>query len=146
MEKPVVRLNRSIIVEPKMFDENLENRLKELLAEKIVGSCDYKDGIILSVENILNYSHKFWNATSEYIFFINFEGKTLKPVIGDVFMMKIKKIFPAGVFGTIEGSIDVFVPSGNLKGGVLEENDEVLIEIVNVRYEKGKFDCIGRIN
>ena len=156
----VSKLKRKLYMHPEFLDENLSSHIKEKLKENYEGECSKRDGFICKILGIFSYrnNHIINNPLIE--FNISFKAMVLKPEPGKVLSVKVNMVFHHGIFAELN-SLKILIPTSRLKKykfkNVIESSESyfyykkneisvgsnIKAKIVEVRYERGKYSCIG---
>ena len=156
-------IERRVQLDYSYLDKYLITHLFETVKKKIENECTKEDGYILNVKKFVKIkNHYISNIDSMPIFIIQIEVETLKPEKDKEYMGVVCMNFTGGILLDIKNKIKVVIPTSclqdfifnaqekkyihNFKNYVINENDEIKICIVNVRYAKQKFSCIGELN
>jgi DNA-directed RNA polymerase subunit E'/Rpb7 len=150
------QLIRTICLDPSLLDHNITSHILAKARSAWEGKCTKDDGFIkriVSIERIVdNYVSP---ATSGIMFDLLLNVETLKPAVGDLFIERVQKIIPQGIF--TDKAIVAVIPAQTLQGYVFDKDrevfckdgreisvgDEIEIEITAIKYEKNNFKYIG---
>ena len=154
----ISEITKNIILEPKHLTNNLEEYISCELKKKYEKMCCVDNGLIVSIEEILE-TDNFINKDSIGITFkINFKALTIKPIIG----MKVSfipfRIIETGVFGKVYEKINFFIPNKNLtdlffvfneeeqyyknENDKIDKDTEIKVIIEEIKYDLLKYNCI----
>ena len=146
------QLIRTICLDPALLDRDIKCHMLAQARLAWEGKCTKDDGFIkkiLSIERIVdNYVSP---ATSGIMFDLLLNVETLKPEIGDIFIERIQKIIPQGIF--TDKKIIAVIPVRTLCGYVFDKDrevfskgdkdmcvgDDIKIQITAIKYEKNNF-------
>jgi DNA-directed RNA polymerase subunit E'/Rpb7 len=150
-------IEKQVYLEAKYLNVNLDKHILEKLQTCIIGTCDYENGYILSVNKILKIGDNKINQMSSCIFTVSFLATVLKPEIGAQFVGKVCMVFNDGLFLEVHNKMKVLVPYTTFDtftfdndkftkdNRIIREGSEVNIEITMIKYEKKNFNCIGKL-
>ena len=116
-----------------------------LFREKYQYTCNKLHGYILdiiSIEEIVNSTISIYNGN--VILTCKLKVKNLLPVLDMTIEGTIQKIYNQGIFVLIKGCMKTFIPKDQLKSKN-KIGDDITIQITEIRFFKGKYDCIGKI-
>lgn len=147
---------------PKFMDENYESHLLDAARKVYLNSCTKENGYITSVKSLTKIVGSYIsNVNSLPVFEVQLEIESVLPKIGDTFTSKVCMIFQHGLLVEVEPVQKILIPtpSLNAKGFEYSHDDktfvsesesisngaEISVEIVNVRYNRGNFSCIGKM-
>lgn len=152
MDKVILR--KRVILEPENFSDDITPLLiKKLKADKY---CSEKHGYIIDIENIISFTSAISRINGHNIVDVLFNALTIKPTIGKEFECIVNMIFPQGIFAEYM-NIQIVIPASELtefvydnqtffkSDKVIKIGDKIKIRIVNTRYKKHKFSCIGSL-
>ena len=128
--------------------------LTEKIVRTTVGECTKEHGHILSVNHIVEITDN-----KDTIFYIKFEAETLKPDEGCRLHGRVCLVFKDGIFIDVFGCQKIMIASKSMNDfkydsekqvfrndkKVISAGDEIEVEITKVRYNKKKFDCLGKL-
>lgn len=161
---PRYTLKTSFVVEPKYLNEDLQSTIMTKLKEAVIGVCDRSRGYVEEVVEILEYDNYISNATSQVIFVVIYVAECVKPNIGDRVLAKVLNVSSDGIFCLIFDKCRTLIPMTKLhprynqtmtKEGCIENKDknnkedvikvgkEILVEIINIRFENKQYSCIA---
>lgn len=150
------QLVRTICLDPSLLDHNITSHILAKARSAWEGKCTKDEGFIkkiISIERIVdNYVSP---ATSGIMFDLLLNVDTLKPEIGDLFIERVQKVIPQGIF--TDKAIVAVIPAPTLTGYTYDKDrevftkngkdisvgDEIKIEITAIKYEKNNFKYIG---
>ena len=153
-------IEQKVTIESMYLDNNIKNHLLNKLKKTMEGKCTYDNGYIITVNKIITIGNNIiGGANSLAIFDITYEAKILKPKKGHVLTGKVFMVFPYGILIDICGKMNVLVPVEKMEGYKYQEESnsftllkhsiqnevELSIEIIDTKYEKKQFSCIGKL-
>jgi DNA-directed RNA polymerase subunit E'/Rpb7 len=148
-------ITRRVTLNPKYLTKNIKNHIITQLQIDTKNDCSKQFGHILKIikiEEILDNE----NTT----FVIKFSAETLKPEKDRILEGKVFKVYRDGIFIDVMEKQKILIPALNLTNyefnedndtyvsknkEIIQENDEVKVKIVAVKYNKGKFSCFGSL-
>lgn len=154
-----VTLEKRLYLEPK----DINSRIKDNIRAKInglVGSCTQEFGYIVEVYDGIQILGNIIPTSDPGSFVtVKFEAKTLKPEAGSVYSGEVCMIFQDGIFVEVAGKMKVLLPASKLLGyeyrkdsgtfvskiKTIGKGDQLKVKIDFVKYEKGKYGCIGSL-
>jgi DNA-directed RNA polymerase subunit E'/Rpb7 len=151
-------VTEKIYVEPNQLNSNLINYIKNKIKQQI-GTCNPEYGYILKIYDDIEISKNRISSNDSGSFFqVKFTINALKPKKGDMYEGKVCMIFSEGIFVDVLEKIKILIPKDVLKGfeynkngnyfeglGKIKLEDLLYVEINIVKYDKGKFSCIGSL-
>lgn len=150
----VININKTIEFIPNPKD-NSETYWLSLFKEKYNSTCNKKYGYILDIlkiNKVLNSTISIYNGNC--ILTCEIQIVNLLPIIHNSIEGIIQKIYKEGIFLLCENCMKIFIPtenlkdnhySGNLKDFKPKINEQIIVKIIDIRFSKGKYDCIGKI-
>lgn len=121
--------------------QNPTHRILERFQQKYTNTCSKEYGYILQVIRVVQiFSSRISIYNANIIVECDIEVECLKPKIGEQVHGTIQQIFPQGLIVLIENCMKVFIPSPK---GQYHKQQEIQFMIVQTRFQKGKYDCIG---
>ncbi len=150
-------ITRSIEIESKYLDWKLRDHILDKLRDVLIGDCSKDDGYILSVTRLVRIDDNYISlANSVATFVVTFEAETLKPIKGSIVDGKVSLIISQGIFVEVQEYLKILIPSDKMEEqkydpdllsfGNIKQGMEIRIVIEEIKYEKKKFICIGKLN
>jgi len=150
----------NVFVNPEEFKYNINELLEYKLKDKYEQTCSKEYGFIIKIEKInfkdqTNIINTLGNG--EIIYTVSFICLVLEPTKNMILQGQINTMFRHGIFANID-KIKILIPSSKLDGWTFNDNkfskgnvtlnisDKIEIKIIEVRYEKKQYSCIGTIN
>jgi DNA-directed RNA polymerase subunit E'/Rpb7 len=136
--------------------KDINTTLLEKAKNEYDGSCTQKYGYIIEVLEITNIIDNIVSRCQTIILF-TIEIKCLRffPEIGKIIKTNIKQILAAGIYLTY-CKLNILITKKTLENAEIKGNtikikekeyksgDDMLVEILNLKYENKKFSCIGK--
>lgn len=148
----IININKTIQFIPNPRD-NSETYWLSLFREKYNSTCNKKYGYILDIlkiNKVLNSTISIYNGN--LILTCEIQIVNLLPVINRTIEGLIQKIYKEGIFLLCKNCMKIFIPietfrttENNPKNFKPKINEKIIVEIVDIRFSKGKYDCIGKI-
>lgn len=154
-------IKQKVSIDAMYLDKDIEDHILLKLKKTMEGRCTFDNGYIITVNKIINVgSNTIGSANSLIIFDITYEANTLRPEKGVVLSGKVCMVFKHGIFVDICGKMKVLVPSNFIEGyeyqqdsnsftfleSIIKNDVEVSVDIVDMKYDKKQFSCIGKLN
>lgn len=157
----LVEINDIVRVPPNLFEESLEDALKDLLAEKYEGKIDRDLGAVILISEVeSNGVGKVVPGDGAAYYDTNFKALTYKPELQEVIQGEVIETVEFGAFvriGPLDGLVHVsqiaddylnYDPKGKKFIGKetnkeLSEGDVVRARIVTVSLKKSKENKVG---
>lgn len=154
-------IKQKVSIDAMYLDKDIEHNILLKLKKTMEGRCTFDNGYIITVNKIINVgSNTIGSANSLIIFDITYEANTLRPEKGVVLSGKVCMVFKHGIFVDICGKMKVLVPSNFIEGyeyqqdsnsftfleSIIKNDVEVSVDIVDMKYDKKQFSCIGKLN
>jgi DNA-directed RNA polymerase subunit E'/Rpb7 len=154
-------IKQKVSIDAMYLDKNFKYHILVKLKKTMEGRCTFDNGYIITVNKIINVgSNTIGSANSLIIFDITYEANTLRPEKGVLLTGKVCMVFKHGIFVDICGKMKVLVPSNFIKGyeyqqdsnsftflkSIIKNDVEVSVDIVDMKYDKKQFSCIGKLN
>jgi DNA-directed RNA polymerase II subunit RPB7 len=154
-------IKQKVSIEAMYLDKDIKDHILVKLKKNMEGRCTFDNGYIITVNKIINVgSNTIGSANSLIIFDITYEANTLRPEKGVVLTGKVCMVFKHGIFVDIFGKMKVLVPSNFIEGyeyqqdsnsftclkSIIKNDVEVSVDIVDMKYDKKQFSCIGKLN
>lgn len=143
-------MNRSVIPKTIEFIPNLNSRNVDrriILSEfkrNVENSCCQKYGFILEVIEVKSIlSNKLSMYNGKLILNCLIEIEHLLPQPKATVIGVIQQKFPQGLIVLVKNCMKSFIPCMESALSNLEVGDEIEFEISQIRFQKGKYDCIG---
>jgi len=151
-----VELTKSLAVSPAELNSNIIKNIIYLLKQKYEKNCSEDDGLIISIDDILDITNVVSKDSCSVIFNIRFLATVIKPERQTKISFKPSLIIPKGIFGKLFENISLFIPESNLtkqkwsfdSDTFTRENQTVtkesLIEvtITDIKFNVSKYNCI----
>lgn len=115
-----------------------------LFKKKYELTCTKEHGFILeilSINKILSSTISIYNGN--VILECELVVKNLLPIQNQVLVGKIKQVFPQGIIILTDECMKTFIPNSLIKNNK-KIDIEIQFVIEQIRFQKGKYDCIGR--
>jgi DNA-directed RNA polymerase subunit E'/Rpb7 len=151
-------VERNISLDPELVNENIVENIYNNLLKKFKGTCDQQNGYIIDVKkDIKILGNKISSSGPNVFFAVTFTAKVIMPKKDKECSGVIKICVSGGIVVAIEGVLDVFVPAGDMAGytfsdgcfqkkmSKLRQGSTVTIIMKDVKYEKDKFICTGKL-
>ena len=163
-EKMIIKLP----IHPKYLGPTIYQYITKKVNQNVVHSCTRDVGYITSISNIKILDNVLYSSTNSIIFELELDITVVKPTVGleiDVLVLSISR---CGILGelvdgkneihkTKKGSMKVFIPFKNIfrmdyddnsnfffgSNNTIKKNDTIKVTLSKIRYEHGKFNCIG---
>lgn len=120
------------------------NDILLLFKKKYEMTCTKEHGFILevlSINKIISSTISIYNGN--VILECELLIKNLLPVQNQVLVGRIKQVFPQGIIILIDNCMKTFIPNSSIKNNK-KIGIEIQFVIEQIRFQKGKYDCIGR--
>jgi DNA-directed RNA polymerase subunit E'/Rpb7 len=153
-------IRRKISIPSVSLNRHLRENILLELREMYTGKCTKAHGYfidVISLERIVG--NVITTATCSNIFDVIFKCKTLLPKIGMKLPCEVCMVMEDGIFVEYDSFLNVLIPKRNLlqskyaydididsytRGDeVINRGSEIIVEIVDLKYDDCKFDCIG---
>ena len=162
-EKMIIKLP----VHPKYLGPNIYDYITQKVNKTMVHSCTKDVGYITSVINMKIIDNVMYSSTNSIIFELELDITVVKPTVGLCIDVAVLSVSHCGILGelvdekneihkTKKGSMKVFIPCKNILGmdyndencftgnnKRIKEDDTIKVKLSKIRYEHGKFNCIG---
>lgn len=148
---------------PQYLDKNYKSHLLRFIKEKYENKSFKEYGYILEVVELKNIlKEEIMSMIPNVFFMIDIVIRVYKPMVGDKLDVVIDKMFPHGIF-MMEDKIRILIPINLCPGFQIEKDfssfylaelstkkiyrkgEHLKVELVEVRFEKDGFSCIGSI-
>lgn len=126
-----------------------------ILKTKYEKTCHESDGLILSIDKIVNVDNMISKDSCYIIFEIKFQATVIKPEKDLVLTLKPSYLLESkGIFGKLYDNINIFVPESHIKDWKYSNdsyikknktiNKDTLIEvkIIDIKFNSTKYNCI----
>ena len=154
--KTLAELKRVISVSPDLMDYNILKNVFCILKNKYEKVCDEKDGMIFSIEKIIDIENVISKDACHIHFSVTFSAIVVKPDKNLTLSFKPTLILSKGIFGKLYDHINIFIPSVNMGGWTFSEEEnvfknqddridketEVHATIKDIKYNTTKYNCI----
>ena len=127
--------------------QNLETGLLERYRVSFENTCTKQSGYILRVNHIARIlRRKLSTYNGHVIVDCEVDLQCLLPQEGMRLQGTIRQEFAQGWIVMVQQCMKVFVPREMMHSGTpaYKVDDPVCVQIVQTRFQKGKYDCIGR--
>jgi DNA-directed RNA polymerase subunit E'/Rpb7 len=155
----MLKLSKNIPLNPIHLDHNLKNHLFNKIEQDYKGYCFKEYGYVKEIVKITSFlNNAISNTDGTIIFHVDFIIDVIKPNNGEVVEGVIFHINERGVFITLHENGRIFVPVVNMGSYKYESNntykdgddvynvdDKIQVIIIDMRYDKNKFDYIGKL-
>lgn len=153
-------IKQKLPIDAKYLDSNIEDHVLAKLKRIMEGKCTFSNGYIISVNKVVELGdNTISSANSLVVFDVMYEAKVLKPEAGKILEGIVCMVFQHGIFVDVCGKMKVLIPAPSMVGymynqdnnsfscdiDIIEMGSELHIEIVETKYEKKQFSCIGKI-
>lgn len=156
-------INQKVSIEAMYLDSDIEYHLLAKLKRIMKDKCTADDGYFININKITCIGdNTIENANSLVICDVIYEAEVLKPTKGQILSGKVCMVFQHGIFVDIYGKMKVLVPSTSMNNYTYNESDnnftsplllektiengvDIDINIVDIKYEKKQFSCIGKL-
>lgn len=137
---------------------DVETHIVKYLEKNIDRYSSQEIGIMLEICSLNHiYNNMITNDDHCIGFEIEFTGSAQKPNINEAFNLSIEQVYSVGCILTLSNKIRIFIPemyfnqynlvydhaSKSFSG--IKQGDYIQGKIIDTRYEKGIFDCIGQL-
>jgi len=154
-------ISQRISIESMYLDSDIKYHILNKLKKTMEGKCTFDNGYIISVNKLLEIGdNKIGCANSLVIFNVTYEADVLKPEKGHILSGKVCMVFQHGIFVDIYGKMKVLVPATSMEQyeyqqgeniftrgkNTIENGVDVSVDIVDTKYEKKQFSCIGKLH
>lgn len=154
--KTLTELKRIISVSPDLMDYNILKNVFGILKNKYEKVCDEKDGMIFSIEKIIDIENVISKDASYIHFTVTFLAMVVKPEKNFPLSFKPTLILSKGIFGKLYDHINIFIPAVNMGGWTFSEEENVFknkgdhidketnveATIKDIKYNTTKYNCI----
>jgi len=156
-------LNREISIHPSFFASNVNEILKAQLFADMEGTCTGEYYIVCIMDIYSISPGKVRPGSGEAQFTVHYRAIVWKPFKGETVDCAVSKLNSQGVFCDA-GPVIVFVsrmhlPPGfkynpdatlpqfsNSSGEVIEKGTALRVQIMGMRNEMGKINCVGKMS
>lgn len=158
MKKSVI-LKRSVFITPNYINSNIMKYIFSLLKTKYEKKCEEKDGLILSIDNILNAENMISKDSCYVIFDVTFEASVIKPEKDMILTFKPSYLLESkGIFGKIYENINIFIPENYIKDWKYVEDSyvkdeskitkdiQIDVKVKDIKFNSTKYNCICSLN
>lgn len=142
-----------IVIPPENLNKDITTVIKEYSNEKI---CFKEYGYITDIIKINSWNSLISRTNGSNIITAIVEANTFLPKVGLTIDCIVTMIFPQCIFAEYI-DLKVVIPSSELKNytyinqmfkyneKIIKVGDIIKVDILNVRYKKQKFSCIGKL-
>lgn len=159
MESPY-QLIHTIMLPPDKLGRNIKQSILKICEDNLVGTCSPVYGHIIEITNLIDIQKGKVVGDLCYVkFLVKLNILVVKPEVGDKITGHISDIISDGCFILI-GPIRIFVMIKMIRDGkcqfknrnitnqkgsvILSKDDEVIVEIISIRFDKNGISCIGK--
>ena len=154
-------IDQRISIESMYLDSNIKEHILNKVKKTMEGKCTFDNGYIINVNKLLKIGdNTIGCANSLVIFNITYEAEVLKPEKGQILHGKVCMVFQHGIFVDVYGKMKVLVPATSMDQyeyqqpeniftwgkKKIENGVDISVDIVDTKYEKKQFSCIGRLH
>jgi DNA-directed RNA polymerase subunit E'/Rpb7 len=150
-----VQLSRSVFISPNFIDSNIMKYILSILKTKYEKTCHESDGLILSIDKIIDVKNMISKDSCYIIFDINFQATVIKPEKDLVLTLKPSYLLDSkGIFGKIYDNINIFVPEIKMenwkysndsyikKNKTINKDTLIQVKIIDIKFNSTKYNCI----
>lgn len=138
----LIQLTKSVEIIPDL--KHPDHELLRHYKEKYEKTCTKYSGFILEVHRVLRVIRRKLSAYNGNLIVDGvIEITALLPKVGLRTQAVVKQSFSQGWILFVQNCMKVFVPF--TPDIVVNLNDVVDIEVIQIRFQKGRYDCIGKI-
>ena len=143
------------MISPEDLDKNIKNLIKEQSMQK---SCSRDYGYIIDIIKIISWKDMLSRNNGSNIITAQLEAHTFLPKVGLVIDCMVNMIFPQGIFAEyldmklVIPACDDVLKNFIFENQMFKNNDKIVkigdlikVEILNIRYNKNNFSCIGKL-
>ena len=152
----LVELKRTISITPNLMDHNILKNVFAMVKNKYEKICDEKDGMIISIEKIIDISNLISRDACNIYFTVTFLALVVNPAKNVSLSFKPTLILSKGMFGNVYDHINIFIPSVNLGGWEFSDEENIFKDgedridkdtivhaiIKDIKYNTTKYNCI----
>lgn len=150
-------------LKPEFMDYQYKQHLIEFIRQQYEKKSFKDYGYIMEILGIVRIlRQEIMSIIPNNYFVLEVRVRSFYPKIGQSFFMKIDRIFPHGIF-FMEDMIRILVPlslneqiviqkdfsswyvQDKKSGKIYRKNDLFFLELMDVRFEKDGFSCIGKL-
>jgi len=135
-----MKFTKTIEISVSSLGPHFIAEVKRVVVNKSTRSCSRKHGYITDVTDIKVLTVQTEYCTPNLNVIVEFNACTEKPVIGSTVSAAVTTIIKPGIIFSTP-LYKVFVPGAS---GYCE-NELVDVEIIDTRYDKNQYNCIGKI-
>lgn len=136
-----MKLTKTIDIAVKHMGPYFVSEVRRTVVNTFTGKCTREYGYITAVSGIKVVSAEVQYCTSDIAVVVVFDAETDKPEIGSVVQATATTFIKQGVI--FETSLyKIFVPGCSGYG----DSETASIEIIDTRYDKNQYNCIGKIS
>lgn len=158
-----ISITKNIVLEPKYLNGFIEKTLLDRIRHIYEGRCIKRYGYFVDIQKLVRIiDNRITKFTGNVEFNVEFLAVTLLPIAGAMVDALVCMVLPTGVLVEVESMMNVMLTVNNLKksdyhycpgenvfsdesGNVIEKGDNIKVCITNVKYDNGKFICIGKL-
>lgn len=143
-----MRIVKTIEFTPTSFTEKKINKddILSMIKEKYINTCSIDYGFIVdikSLEKVIDSTISIYNGN--IIIKCEIEITNLCPIVGQVLEGVIERVFNEGVILIVQNCLKVFIPFTLQQKNKYKPKSIIKFQIENIRFQKGKYDCIGKL-
>ena len=127
---------------PDLNKRENNDEILEIYKKTYENTCSKKYGYIikvLDIKQIIEKKISIYNG--KVIVKCEILIDSLYPKVGLVINGNIQQIFPQGMIIIVKNIMKTFIPTKNKIN--FNIGDEITIKLEQIRFQKGKYDCIG---
>jgi DNA-directed RNA polymerase subunit E'/Rpb7 len=115
------------------------------LRKKIQRTCTKRYGFILDILRVIQvHSQRVSIYNGNIIVDCTIEVDRLYPEIDQIAKGVVRQIFPQGTILMVSDCMKVFIPNSDPPMRI-QMNEIVEFRVIQTRFQKGKYDCIGKL-
>ena len=155
-----IDINLSIKIKAECMNNNINKYILESIKNKYEGTCSKEKGYFIKVNKVNKIIETFLNEDVELYFTCNCNVDVLKPTKDKELDLKVTMIFVHGIFCQLN-NLKLLIPQDELTNYIfdgqekkyihknskreIKNNDTIKTKIIDIRYKKKNFNCIGQI-
>ena len=160
-----------VIITPNELNQNLQEILYTKLTKSYT-TCSREHGCVRAIDKIdTNFTSEIEADTSNIRINIKFLVERILPEVGKKINCTVHMIFNHGIFAQIGENIKILIPATSINGqyyaqgtdgypdmpvyeikskktsknSTVTKNSTIAIEITDVKYNKNRYNCIGKL-
>lgn len=123
----------------------IEDGLYELVKQKFEFTCSKKYGYILEVLEIVSIrSCKISIYNGSTLVQCDIRVRCLLPKVGQKMTGDVLKVYTQGIKCIVSNCLKIFIPTNSKVK--FTQGESIPIQITQIRFQKGKYDCIASID